>query len=159
MAFRGSSSNSSNGLAAVGFLISINVAPMFSLRPGRRDSSNHYSNRHGESLRAEATGRTEVPLSETFFGGDGGAVEEWLQSGNMEMPIFSLSEGPQQSTPTAVALAATVPAAEAMTGTSVFPAGSSKGVAETPTSSMGMASAAVPAAAPSTGDTVAPMRR
>ena len=34
------------------------------------------------------------PLSETFFGGDGGAVEEWLQSGNMEMPMFSLSEGP-----------------------------------------------------------------
>ena len=61
-------------------------------------------------------------LSATFFGGDGGAVEEWLQSGNMEMPMFSLSEGPQQSTPTAVALAATAPAAEAVTGTSVFPA-------------------------------------
>ena len=30
------------------------------------------------------------PLSETFFGGDGGAVEEWLQSDNMERPMFSL---------------------------------------------------------------------
>ena len=47
VAYRGSSSNSSNGLAVVRFLISINVAPMFSLRPGRRDSSNRYSNRHG----------------------------------------------------------------------------------------------------------------
>ena len=96
------------------------------------------------------------PLSETFFGGDGGAVEEWLQSGNMEMPMFSLSEGPQQSAPTAVVLAATAPTAEAVTGTSVFPAVSSKGVAETPTSSMGVASAAVPAAAPSTGGTAFP---
>ena len=26
------------------------------------------------------------PLSETFFSGDSGAVEEWLRSGNMEMP-------------------------------------------------------------------------
>ena len=58
------------------------------------------------------------PLSETFFGGDGGAVEEWLQSDNMEMPMFSLSEGPQESAPTAVALAATAPAAETVTGTS-----------------------------------------
>ena len=96
------------------------------------------------------------PLSETFFGGDGGAVEEWLQSDNMERPMLSLSEGPQQSTPTAVALAATAPAAEAVTGTSVFPALSSKGAAETPTSSMGAASAAVPAAAPPTGGTVFP---
>ena len=69
--------------------------------------------------------------------------------------MFSLSEGPQQSAPTAVALAATAPAAEAVTGTSVFPAVSSKGVAETPTSLMGAASAAVPAAAP-TGGTVFP---
>ena len=56
VACRGSSSNSSNGLAAVGFLISINVAPMLSLPPGRRDNSN----RLGESLRSEVTGRTEV---------------------------------------------------------------------------------------------------
>ena len=96
------------------------------------------------------------PLSETFFGGDGGAVEERLQSGNMEITMSSLSEGPQQSAPTAVALAATAPAAEAVTGTSVLPAVSSKGVTETPTSSMGVASAAVPAAAPSTGGTVFP---
>ena len=40
VACRGSSSNSSNGLAAVIFLISIDVAPMLFLRPGRRDSSN-----------------------------------------------------------------------------------------------------------------------
>ena len=60
VACRGSSSNSSNGLAAVGFLISINVAPMFSLRSGRRDSSNRYSNRHGEFLRSEVTGTSEV---------------------------------------------------------------------------------------------------
>ena len=98
-------------------------------------------------------GRT--PLSGSFFGGDGGAVEEWLQSGNMEMPMFSLSEGLQQSTPTAVALAATAPAAEAVTGTSVFSAVSSKGGTETPTWSMGVASAAVPAAASSTRDTAA----
>ena len=96
------------------------------------------------------------PLSEFFFGSDSGAVEKWLQSGNMKMPMFSLSEGPQQLTPTAMALAATAPAAEAVTGTSVFPAVSSKGVAEMPTSSMGTASAAVPAAAPPTAGTVFP---
>ena len=62
-----------------------------------------------------------TPLSETFIGGDSGAVEEWLQSDRMGMPMFSLSEGPQQSAPTAVALAAAAPAAEAMTGTHVFP--------------------------------------
>ena len=49
------------------------------------------------------------------------AFEEWLQSDNMEMPMFSLSEGPQQSAPTVVALAAAAPAAEAVTGTCVFP--------------------------------------
>ena len=70
--------------------------------------------------------------------------------------MFSLSEGPQQSAPTVVALAATAPAAEAVTGTSIFPAVSSKGVAETPTSSMGAASAAVSAAAPPTGGTIFP---
>ena len=90
------------------------------------------------------------PLSETFFGGDGVAVEEWLQSDRMGMPMFSLSEGPQQSAPTAAALAATALAAEAVTGTNVFPALSSKGVAEAPTSSAGTASAALPAAAPAT---------
>ena len=51
VARRGSSSNSSNGLAA---------APMLFLPPGRHDSSNRCSNRHGESLRSEVTGRTEV---------------------------------------------------------------------------------------------------
>ena len=70
--------------------------------------------------------------------------------------MFSLSEGPQQSAPTAVALAAAAPAAEAVTGTRVFPAVSSKGVVEAPASSAGAASAAVPAAAPATGDTVFP---
>ena len=70
--------------------------------------------------------------------------------------MFSLSEGPQQSTPTVVALAATAPAAKAVTGTSVLPTVWAKGVAETPTSSIGVALAAVPAAAPLTGDTAAP---
>ena len=70
--------------------------------------------------------------------------------------MFSLSEGPQQSAPTAVALAAAAPVAEVMTGTRVFPAVSSKGVAEAPASSAGAASAAVPAAAPATGGTVFP---
>ena len=55
------------------------------------------------------------------------------------MPMFSLSEGPQQSAPTVVALAAAAPAAEAVTGTRVFPAASSKGVAEAPASSAGAA--------------------
>ena len=57
VACRGSSS-SSDGLAAVVFLISINVAPMFSLRPGRCNSSNRSSNRHGEFLRSELVGST-----------------------------------------------------------------------------------------------------
>ena len=68
--------------------------------------------------------------------------------------MFSLSKGPQQSAPTAVALAAEAPAAEAVTGTRVFPALSLKGVAEAPASSAGAASAAVPAAALVTGGTV-----
>ena len=96
------------------------------------------------------------PLSATRFGGDGGAFEEWLQSDNMEMPMFSLSEGPQQSAPTVVALAATAPAAEAVPGTRVFSAVLSKDVAEAPTSSAGAASVAVPAAAPATSGTVFP---
>ena len=87
------------------------------------------------------------------------AFEEWLQSDNMGMPMFSQSEGPQQSAPTAVTLAAAAPAAEAMTGTRVFPAVSSKGVAEAPASSAGAALAAVPAAAPAIGGTVSPLRR
>ena len=44
---------------------------------------------------------------------------EWLQSENVEMPMFPLLEGPQQSAPTAVALEA--PAIEVMTDTRVFP--------------------------------------
>ena len=82
------------------------------------------------------------------------AFEEWLQSDDMKMLVFSLLEGPQQSAPTVVALAAAAPAAEAVTGTRVFPAVSSKGVAEAPASSASVASAAVPAAAPATGGTV-----
>ena len=84
------------------------------------------------------------------------AFEEWLQSDDMKMPMFSLSEGPQQSAPTEGALAAAAPATEAVTGARVFPAASSKGVAEAPASSAGAASAAVPAAAPATGGTVFP---
>ena len=84
------------------------------------------------------------------------AFEEWLQSDNMEMLMSSQSEGPQQSAPTAVAFAAAAPAAEAVTGTRVFPAVSSKRVAEAPASSAGAALAAIPAAAPATGGTVFP---
>ena len=84
------------------------------------------------------------------------AFEQWLQSDNMEMSMYSQSEGPQQSAPTVVTLAATAPAAEAVTGTRVFPAVSSKGVAEAPASSAGAALAAVPAASPATGGTVFP---
>ena len=84
------------------------------------------------------------------------AFEDWLQSDDMKMSMFSLSEGPQQSAPTVVALAAAAPVAEAVTGTRVFPAASSKGVAEAPVSSAGAASAAVPAAAPATGGIVFP---
>ena len=100
------------------------------------------------------------------------ALEEWLQSDEMEMSMFSLSEGQrqqppkhmaistaegqQQSAPTAVALAAAAPAAAAVTGTCVFPAVSSKGVVEAPASSAGAASAAVSAAAPATGGNVFP---
>ena len=81
-------------------------------------------------------------------------LEEWRRSEHMESSMFSMSEGLQQSEPTAVALAATAPAAEVVTGTSVFPAVLSKGVTKTPTSSMGEASTAVPEAAPTTGGTV-----
>ena len=84
------------------------------------------------------------------------AFEEWLQSDNMEMPMFSQSEEPQQSAPMAATLAAAAPAAEAVTGNRVFPAVSSKRVAEAPASSAGAALAAVPAAAPATGGTVFP---
>ena len=82
--------------------------------------------------------------------------EQWLPSDDMKMPMFSLSEGSQQSAPTVVALAAVAPAAEAVTGTRVFPAASSKGVAEAPASSAGAASAAGPTAAPATSGTVFP---
>ena len=84
------------------------------------------------------------------------AFEQWLLSDDMKMPMFSRSEGPQQSAPTVVALAAAAPPTEAVTGTRVFPAASSKSVAEAPASSAGAASAAVPAAAPATGGTVFP---
>ena len=84
------------------------------------------------------------------------ASEQWLQSDNMEMPMLSPSEGPQQSAPTAVTLAAAAPAAEAVTGTRVFPAVSSEGVAEAPASPAGAALVAVPAAVPAIGVTVFP---
>ena len=90
-----------------------------------------------------------VVISDSVF-------EEWLQSDNMEMPMFSQSEGRQQSAPTAVTLAAAAFAAEAVTGTRVSPAVSSKGVAEAPASSGGAALALVPAVAPATGGTVFP---
>ena len=46
---------------------------------------------------------------------------EWPQSKHVEMPMFTLLAGPQQSAPTAMTLAAEAPAAEVMTGTRVFP--------------------------------------
>ena len=46
---------------------------------------------------------------------------EWLQSETVEIPMFPLLEGPEQSAPTTVALAAEVPAAEVMTDARVFP--------------------------------------
>ena len=57
---RSSSSNSScnTGLATVGFLTSTNEGPMLSLPLGKRDNRNHYSYRHGESIRQEVTGST-----------------------------------------------------------------------------------------------------
>ena len=155
VACHGSSSNSSSGLAAVGYLTSINVGPIISLPPGRRDNSKRCSNRH-EPLRSEVKGRTEeAPYLKLFLA----VMAELFRSGfsrkiTVEMPMFSLLEGPQQSAPTAVALAAAAPAAEAMTDTRVFPDVSSKGVAEAPTSSAGAESTAVPAAAPATGGTV-----
>ena len=97
------------------------------------------------------------------------AFVKWLKSDEMEMPMFSLSEGQrqqprkqsistaegsQQSAPTAVALVAAAPADTAVTGTRVFPAVSSKGVAGAPASSADAALAAVPAAAPATSGTI-----
>ena len=113
----------------------------------------------GPSLQARHQRRLQPPsgtLSPPTAVISDSAFEERLQSDNKEMPMFSHLEGPQQSAPTAVALAAAAPAAEAGTGTRVFPTLSSKGVAEAPVSSAGAASAAVPAAAPATGGTVFP---
>ena len=79
-----------------------------------------------------------------------------LLEGQRQQPptrtAISTAEGPQQSAPTAVVLAA----AAAVTGARVFPTVSSKDVAEAPASLAGAASAAVPAAAPATGGTVFP---
>ena len=60
VACRSSSSNSSctTGLATVGLLTSTSVGPMLSLPPDKRDNPNHYSYRHGESIRQEVTGST-----------------------------------------------------------------------------------------------------
>ena len=84
------------------------------------------------------------------------ASEQWLQSDNMDIPMFSPSGVPQQSAPTAVTLAAAAPAVEAVTGTRVFPAVSSKSAVEAPAPSAGAVLAGVPAAAPATGGTVFP---
>ena len=46
---------------------------------------------------------------------------EWSQSETVQMPMFPLLEGPEQSAPTTVTLAAEAPAAEVMTDTSVLP--------------------------------------
>ena len=115
--------------------------------------------RGGLPLQARRQRRLQPPsgtLSPPTVGISDSAFEKWLQSDNMEMPMFSQSEGPQESAPTVVTLAAAAPAAVAVTGTRVFPAVSSKGVAEAPASSAGAALAAVLAAAPATGGTVFP---
>ena len=46
---------------------------------------------------------------------------EWPQSETVEIPLFLLLEGPEQSAPTTAALAAEEPAAEVVTDTRVFP--------------------------------------
>ena len=77
------------------------------------------------------------------------SVQEWFQSENVEMPMFSLLEKPQQSAPKA---SGTVPSATPLreaVGAREPPA-----VAEAPTSSAGAASTVVPAAAPAIGGTV-----
>ena len=70
-----------------------------------------------------------------------------LSEGQRQQPpkhtAISTAEKPQQSAPTEVALAAAAPAVAAVAGARVFPAVSSKGVAEAPASSAGAASAAV----------------
>ena len=115
--------------------------------------------RGGGALQARHQRRLQPPsgtLSPLTVVISDSASEQWLQPDNMEMPLFSPSEGPQQLAPTAVTLAAAAPAAEAVTGTRFFPAVSSKGVVEAPASSAGAALAAVPAAAPAIGGTVLP---
>ena len=115
--------------------------------------------RGGLPLQARRQRRLQPPsgtLSPPTVAILGSAFEEWLQSDNMEMPMLSQSEGPQQSVPTAVTLAAAAPAAEVVTGTRVFPAVSPKGVAKALASSAGAALAAIPAAAPAIGGTVFP---
>ena len=47
--------------------------------------------------------------------------DPWLQSETVEIPVFPLLEGLEQSALTTVALAAEAPAAEVMTDTHVFP--------------------------------------
>ena len=51
-------SSCTTGLATVGLLTSTSVGPMLSLPPDKRDNPNHYSYRHGESIRQEVTGST-----------------------------------------------------------------------------------------------------
>ena len=70
------------------------------------------------------------------------------KSETMDRPMLPRLERPQQLAPTAA------PAVEVTSDTSVFPAASSKAVAEAPTSSAGAASTSIPAAAPATDGTV-----
>ena len=115
--------------------------------------------RGGGALQARHQRRLQPPsgtLSPQTVVISDSASEQWLQSNNMEMSMFSPSEAPQQSAPTGMTLAAAAPEAEAVTGTRVFPAVSSKSAAEAPASSAGAALAAVPAAAPATSGAVFP---
>ena len=63
-------------------------------RQARQQQSLQQSSRGIPTIGGDGEDRSS-PLSDFCFGGDGGAVEEWLQSGNMGMPMFSLSEGLQ----------------------------------------------------------------
>ena len=128
----------------VQFILEESEIVQFLLRQFPERPSNPHALVFGHSFRDSGT--VEV--------GDRQRDDHMVSGGGGTM--FSLSEGPQQSEPTAVAFAATASAAEAVTSTSVSLAVSSKGVTETSTSSMGVASAVELSAAPVTGGTVFP---
>ena len=114
--------------------------------------------RGGLSLQARRQRRLQPPsgtLSPPTVVISDSAFEEWLQSDSMEMPMFSQSEGPQQSAPTAVTLVedgiAALTAAPATGGTVPFAAS----VGGAPSSSaVAAASAEISAAEPVTSGNI-----